>query len=162
MLKQIFTSLLLLPPLFSAPAFAADWGWQHISLHSPGGAQIQINYRVACERTPNGQKLTVPELWVEADQVGISQIMSPRVVFLTKERSSGRLLASKVFDLTYRGANHAASPYPENYPFNITGTSEELALVLGGEWQKDSENGSGNFKFSLFDVINDPSELPCD
>lgn len=158
MAKLFFLSL-----LFAAtPAFAADWGWQRIAMHPPGGAYIQVNYRVTCELTPNGQKLTVPELWIEADQAGIRPGQTPRVVFLTKDNGSGKVLAVQEIDLVYRGGNHATAAYPSAYPFNPINTSEELALVLGGVWQKDSENGNTNFKFSLFATITDLAERPCD
>lgn len=146
----------------SSPAFASDWGWQHIAMHPPGGADIAVNYRVTCEPTPGGQKLSVPELWIEAEQAGISPRETPRVVFLTKDKTSSSILAVKEIDLEYRGGNRASAVYPGAYPYNVTSTSEELALVLNGVWQKDSENGNGNFKFSLFDTITDLADRPCD
>jgi hypothetical protein len=155
-----FLSLLLL--CVCSPALAADWGWQHIALHPPGGAYIQVNFRVNCETTPAGQKLTVPELWIDADQPGIGPGRTPRVVFLTKDKGNGGYLAVKEIDLVYRGGQHASAPYPGAYSYNVLNTSEELALVLGGIWQKDTENGNVNFKFSLFDVITDLAERPCD
>lgn len=158
-MPKLFALILLCA---SAPALAADWGWQHIVLRPAGGAVIQVNYRVTCELTPNGQRLTVPELWFEADQAGTMPNQTPRIVFLTKDKGSNNLLGVQEIDLIYRGGAHASAPFPGAYPYNVLSTSEELALVFGGAWQKDSENGNVNFRFSLFDTITDLADRPCD
>lgn len=160
MLKK-FVFTLFVSTLFTQPLLASDWGWQHLGFRSEQGAEIRVNYRAECYTHSLGRAVSAPELWIEVEHPAIQEGAEARVVFITKTRTSGRVIHTEEIDLVHRGGNLATAPYPFGYQNNVLTTVEEIALVIDGTWQKDPETQTNNFRFSLLQATPDWEEKPC-
>jgi hypothetical protein len=125
----------------------SDDNWCHVGLSATDGTTINVDYQVNGPYG-RGSYYQLSHVWVNVSNNKVNSNAKVRAVLIHKNQSA------TTYQLDLQSAGSGRFSGSLNADQSITGntydqTSDEIAVVVNGQWLKDPISRNNNFKFNF-------------